>query len=72
MTKYSNPYLEINLAIDYDLLESRRCLCGLPKEMGQKMCNLCYSRLRTDKQLHLAGMQPGDGVANAVAGLVRR
>jgi hypothetical protein len=70
--KSANPYIEVNLQIDYDLLESQRCLCGDHKTMGQKMCLGCYGRLRTGQQAQLAGMQPGDGVANAVAGLVRR
>lgn len=70
--KSSNPYIEVNLQIDYDLLESLHCLCGDKKEMGQKMCNGCYQRLRTGQQIQLASMHTGDGIANVVAGLVRR
>jgi hypothetical protein len=70
--KSANPYIEVSLQIDYDLLESQRCLCGENKNMGQKMCNGCYARLRAGQQAQLAAMQPGDGIGNAVAGLVRR
>lgn len=67
-----NPYLEANLTVDYDLLESQRCLCGLKKEMGGKMCERCYKQISTPQQVALAGIRPGEGVANTVAGLVRR
>jgi hypothetical protein len=70
--KAANPYLEINLPYDYDLLESAVCLCKQKKEMGKKMCEWCYRRLTTSQQVQLASMQPGDGIANAVGGLVRR
>ena len=62
--------LEINLQIDYDLLESLRCLCGLKKQPGQKMCETCWRRLATTQQAKLSGLWPGDGVADAVARMV--
>jgi uncharacterized membrane protein len=62
--------LEINLQIDYDLLESLRCLCGLKKDPGQKMCENCWRRLSTEQQAKLAGLRAGDGVADAVARMV--
>ena len=68
--KPSNPYLETNLVIDYDLLESQRCLCGLRKEIGAKMCDRCYRQLSTKQQAAIASLRPGEGLANTVAGLV--
>lgn len=67
-----NPCLDTNLVMDYDLLESMRCLCGLKKELGARMCGRCYGQLSTPQQVALAGIRPGEGVANTVAGLVRR
>jgi len=67
-----NPYLEYNLSLDYDLLDSFHCPCGEKKELGAKMCAACYRRLTTGEQVQLAGMRPGDGLASCVLMLTRK
>ena len=67
-----NPHLEVYLGIDYDLLESTRCLCTGQKEIGQTVCPSCWSRLSASDEVTIAMLRPGDGVAGIVQGIFQR
>lgn len=64
------PYLNENLALDYNRLESHRCLCTSEKATGALMCAVCWDALAPDVRTALANMRPGEGLA-AAADLAR-
>jgi hypothetical protein len=62
-------YLEENLQLDYNHLESVDCFCGGPKEIGDVLCPRCLALLPPMDRTKLFGMKPGEGLASEVAHL---
>ncbi len=60
-------YLEVNLRIDYDHLESAKCFCENSKGLGAIFCDDCLSKLPTIAREKLRAIRPGEGLANAAA-----
>jgi hypothetical protein len=57
---------EVNLHLDYNMLEAFSCCCGKKKEAGQSQCPACYQRMGQENQIVLASMRPGEGMARFV------
>jgi hypothetical protein len=60
-------YLDENLEMDYNHLESRQCFCQAVKEIGEPMCGLCLKALEPVERARLLGMKPGEGVASSAS-----
>jgi hypothetical protein len=60
-------YLEENLQMDYNHLESTICFCQGPKEIGDLLCSLCMKALAPEERSRLNGMKPGEGMASAAS-----
>jgi len=59
-------YLEENLQLDYNHLESVNCICGTGKKrIGELLCESCMAALEPEERSRLNGMKPGEGVASA-------
>jgi len=66
-----SPVNEVQLKIDYDLLESPRCLsgCGGKKTIGRPVCDRCARFLGVEGMKKLEAIQPGDGLETEVSRL---
>jgi hypothetical protein len=63
----SPPYLDENLALDYNHLESIRCFCQGAKGIGDVLCSRCVAAIDPAERARLAAMRPGDGLASAAS-----
>jgi hypothetical protein len=60
-------YLEENLHLDYNHLESVTCFCGARKAIGDLLCRACLAKLPPAEYAELLGMKPGSGLCMAAA-----
>jgi hypothetical protein len=66
-TSKPSPYLEENLQLDYNHLESTICFCTGKKDLGAILCRDCMGFLSVEAGRMLLAMKPGEGLCSAAA-----
>jgi hypothetical protein len=67
MTWQGSKLLDYQLAADYNHLESRDCVCGRAKVIGELVCRDCLRFMPVDEGALISAMKPGEGIAEAIA-----